>query len=102
MSDDPIDLSVLSLSADPDSRAALVDRIVAAYVARRGLTVWSAIVGLRGPVIGLVAASALAAAALTRRPPVAAPIPQPVEQWMARGSTPSPLEVMFAMAEIPR
>lgn len=111
MSDDPVDLSIVGLSADPVARAALVGRIVAQSLAQRRqrLTIWRSIVDYRRPAIALAAAGlfvAVTASVVSGRHEAgiaAGPrVPPPIARWLARPGTPGPLEVMLAMSEIPR
>jgi hypothetical protein len=109
VSDDPVDLSIMGLSADPVARAALVGRVVGQYLARRRLTIWRGIVDYRRPAIALMAAGVLMAVALSvrgvQRQTVveAGPrVPPAIARWMAGPRTPGPLDVMFTMAEIAR
>lgn len=111
MSDDPIDLSIVGLSADPVARAALVGRIVVQHLFHRKQrpTIWRSIVDYRRPAIALAAAGVLVAGFLSltpvRRQTIieAGPrVPPPIARWMASRTTPDPLEVMLAISEIPR
>jgi len=110
VNDDPVDLSVVGLSADPAARAALVSRIVVKYLERRRqrASLWRGVVDHAKPAIALAAAGVLVAAALSaaaaRRPAVVTTlaIPDPVERWMMSPAMPTSLEVMIAMAEMPR
>lgn len=109
MSDDPVDLSILSLSADPVARAALIGRIVVQHLfhRRQRLTIWRGIVDYRRPAIALAAAGILIAGFLSltsaRHQAIieAGPrVPPPIARWMASPTPPSSLDVMLAMAEI--
>jgi hypothetical protein len=108
---DAIDLSPLDATGEPLSRDALVAAVMSRYVVTAPLDLWTAI-AVHTRAAGVLAAAALISAlgslAVTHRP--AAPpallanagVPAPFAEWAARPSMPSPLEVMVAMAEIPR
>lgn len=104
-----LDLSSLSLSADPASREALVVRILARYRQRevRRLDLWSALVAYgRRPVAAVACASAvlaiLSTAAVEASRPQPPLIPSPIVRWLASPSTPTPVEIMEALSELPR
>lgn len=104
------DLSLLSLSADPGSREALVAAIMARYRQQqeRRVDFWSVLASYaRRPIIALAMSSAVLASILCavavresrRQMPL---IPSPIAGWLASSSTPTPVEIMEALEELPR
>ena len=98
---DPVDLSPISLSADAARREALIQRVLAP---RPPANLWTVITGYRRIVIACSVAPAVAASivCLAVARPRAPLIPGPVARLLASPSTPTPVELMDAMAELPR
>jgi hypothetical protein len=90
---DPVGLSVAR-------REALIQRVLA----QRPTNLWTVIAGRRRLVVTLSVVPALAASivCLAIARPRAPVIPGPVARLLASPSTPTPVEVMDAMAELPR
>jgi hypothetical protein len=91
-----------------DAREAIVATVMARYQYRPP-DLWSGIVAYAYPVVGLTAAALVAAItwAATTRPPgprlvLGGGVPAPIARLVESPSTPTPLEVMVAMAELPR
>jgi hypothetical protein len=98
---DPVDLSLVSLSADAARREALIQRVLAP---RLPTNLWTVITSCRRIVVACSVAPAVAAAivCLVVARPRAPVIPEPVARLLASPSTPTPVELMDAMAELPR
>jgi len=98
---DPVDLSLVSLSADAARREALIQRVLAP---RLPTNLWTVIANCRRLVITCSVAPAVAASivCLAIACPHAPVIPAPVARLLASPSTPTPVELMDAMAELPR
>lgn len=105
-----VDLSSLSLAADPAAREALIVSVLARYRRRSEsrLDLWSALATYaRRPVIALamssaVLASIISAVAVQEAPRQQPLIPSPIARWLASSSTPTPVEIMEALRELPR